>query len=61
MSSSKQDDDSMVIRFLTSCLYILSLCKQINENKHLKDFYLHTCKREFFMILILELFFIIVQ
>lgn len=55
MLSSKQDDDSMVIRFLTACLYLLSLCKQINENKHLKDFYLYTCKREFFMILILEL------
>lgn len=55
MLSSKQDDDSMVIRFLTSCLYLLSLFKQINENKRLKDFYLHTCKREFFTVLILEL------
>lgn len=55
MLSSKQDDDSMVVRFLTSCLNLLSLCKQTNEDKHLKDFYLHTCKREFFMVLILEL------
>lgn len=55
MLSSKQDDNSMVIRCLTACLYLLSLCTQINENKHLKDFYLHTCKQEFFMILILEL------
>lgn len=44
MLSFKQDDGSMVIRFLTSCLYLLSLCKQINENKHLNDFNLGTVR-----------------